>query len=504
MDKQNYMGNLRDYQVRAIEAARQEAKAGHKRVIINSPTGSGKTVIAEAIIRSCLARGKRVAFIANRIDLVSQTSKRMATIPHGIIQGQNTFNTGENFIICSIQTVAKRGLPYVDLIVIDEAHAVAGSKDYKKLIAQNNNLPVIGLTATPFSKGLGAYDKAIGGNIFESLVVASTIRDLINEGFLVDCEIYAPSEPDLSQVKMITNSFGERDYNEIELGKAVDKPELIGDIVKHWFQLANDKPTVVFATNIAHSQHIVEQFKSAGVKAEHVDCYVDMEERKAIMSRVLSGETKIISNVGILCEGWDFPACSVMILARPTKSLIRWIQMVGRILRPFEGKEVGLVLDHSGSTKHLGYPTDDLPLELCDGTTRASETRKKAEPPKPKECPKCKFMKAPKVRKCPKCEFEPVRQNDIEHEDGQLVKVNRKAVRKEEKQQFYSEILAIKLQRGYSDGWASNQYRNKFGVWPRELKRVVAEPSFETLQYVKSQMIRFAKSKEKAEVRHAA
>lgn len=499
------MSELRDYQLRAIESARDETRKGTKRIIINSPTGSGKTVIAEAIIRSALARGKRVAFIANRVDLVNQTSRRMSGIPHGIIQGQNTTRVNEALVICSIQTVARRGLPYVDLIVIDEAHAVSGSKDYKKLIAQNNNLPVLGLTATPFSKGLGAHDDAIGGAIFESMVVASTIRELIEGGFLVDCDIYAPSEPDLTGVKMQKNSFGEMDYSEIALGEAVDKPSLIGDIVTHWKMLADNKPTVVFATNIKHSQHIVEQFIAAGVSAEHVDCYCDDEERKAIMQRVLNGTTKVISNVGILCEGWDFPACSVMILARPTRSLIRWIQMVGRILRPFEGKEIGLVLDHSGSSAHLGYPTDDLPLELCDGKAKSNEIIKKAEPAKPKQCPACKFMKPAKVHKCPKCSFEPVSKLEVVSEDGHLVKVKRSKFTAHDKQDFYSQLLAIRAEKGYSHGWVANQYRNKTGVWPKSLNQVAIEPTPEMRSWIKSQMIRYAKGKAKhTEARHVA
>jgi superfamily II DNA or RNA helicase len=503
VDKKDFTSDLRDYQLRAISACRDEVKKGAKRVMINSPTGSGKTVIAEAIIRSALARGKRVAFIANRVDLVSQTSKRMASIPHGIIQGQNTCRMNEALVICSIQTVAKRGLPNVDLIVIDEAHAVAGSKDYKKLMADYNNLPFIGLTATPFSKGLGAHNDAIGGAIFETMVVASTIRELIDAGFLVDCDIYAPSEPDLTGVKMQRNQFGEMDYSEIALGQAVDKPALIGDIVKHWLELSGGKPTVVFATNIKHSQHIVEQFIAAGVKAEHVDCYADETERKAIMQRVLDGHTTIISNVGILCEGWDFPACSVMILARPTRSLIRWIQMVGRILRPFAGKEIGIVLDHSGSSAHLGYPTDDLPLELCDGTSKATDKRKEAEAPKPKQCSKCKFMKPIKCNLCPKCGHEPVVKLDVPHEDGDLIKVKRNKLTQIDKQSLYSQLLAVRTERGYSEGWIANQYKNKTGVWPRGLINSAIEPTAEIRSWLKSQMIRYAKSKE-VEVRHAA
>ena len=496
------MQNLRDYQLRAIEAARNETRRGVKRMVVYSPTGSGKTVIAEAIIRSAMARGKRVAFIANRIDLVAQTSRRMAGIPHGVIQGQNTWGVDEALVICSIQTVARRGMPMVDLIVIDEAHAVPGSKDYRKLLADHNNLPVLGLTATPFSRGMGMQDDAIGGAIFESMVVASTIRELIDAGFLVDCDIYAPSEPDLSGVKMQRNSFGEMDYAETALADAVDKPTLVGDIVSHWLTLANGKPTVCFATNIQHSKHIVEQFKAAWVSAEHVDCYTDEAERKAIMQRVLDGKTRVISNVGILCEGWDFPACEVMILARPTRSLIRWIQMVGRVLRPFAGKEVGIVLDHSGSTKHLGYPTDDLPLELCDGTKQASE-KKQVQEAKPKKCSKCKFMKPPKVHACPKCGFAPERKLEVEHESGELVKVKREKLTVTDKQSLYSQLLAIRHERGYSIGWVANQYRNKTGVWPRGLRDVVSEPTPEVRNWVTSQMIRYAK-RNKSEVRNVA
>ena len=494
------MIDLRDYQLRAIEAARNERRRGIKRMVVYAPTGAGKTVIAEAIIRSALARGKRVAFIANRIDLVRQTSTRFSGIPHGIIQGENTFGIDHHLVICSIQTVARRGLPAVDLIVIDEAHAVPGSKDYCKLIAAYNNVPMLGLTATPFSRGMGKHDNKVGGAIFESMVVASTIRELIDAGFLVDCDIYAPSEPDLSGVKIQRNSFGEMDYSERGLDEAMDKPDLIGDIVTHWYKLARGKNTVVFATNIKHSLHIVEQFKVAGVAAEHIDCYTEPDERRAIMARVLSGETTIISNVGILCEGWDFPACEVMILARPTRSLIRWIQMVGRILRPFAGKTRGIVLDHSGSASHLGYPTEDLPLELDDGLVQEAKPKQREEA-KAKKCPACSFIKPPKVHVCPKCSFAPEKKLELVHGEGELILIKRKKIKQTDKQFIYSQLIAIKQSRGYARGWVANQYKSYFGVWPKNLIPLAVEPTDELRSWIKSQIIRYTKSKE---LRHAA
>lgn len=484
------MSELREYQHNALNKLRAALAEGKRRIILYSPTGSGKTVMGLAMIRGAIAKGKRVAFICNRIDLVGQTSRRFteAGLAHDVVQGQNTRLSGRGVVICSIQTVARRGMPDADLIVIDEAHAVAGSKAYRDLLFQRSALPVIGLTATPFSKGLGKWYKELGGELFEAIVEAATIRELIEIGFLVDCEIYAPSEPDLSGVRTVAG-----DWHEADLGVAVDKPTLIGDIVQHWFKLANGKPTVCFATNIAHSQHIVEQFKANGVSAEHIDCYTSENERQMILNRVLRGETKVISNVSILAEGWDFPACEVMILARPTKSLIRYIQMVGRVLRPFDGKGMAMILDHSGSCPRLGYPTDDLPLELCDGKPGKTKTTKQEEA-LPKKCPQCHFMKPPKSRVCPKCGHTAIRVDKTEVGDGELVKMERKkkAERFPDKQALYSELLQVAREKNYHHGWVAHKFKMATGNWPKGMKEIPAYPSPETLNYLKYLNIRRA------------
>jgi hypothetical protein len=282
------------------------------------------------IIKSAIDKGKRVAFLCNRITLVEQSSRRFkaAGVSHGVIQGGSTRDPTSQVVVASIQTVANRGLPEVDLIIIDECHTASGSRAYRELIARDIKTRVLGLSATPWSKGLGKSFKELGGALFESVVVATTVPELIAQGWLVDVEVWAPSEPDLSKVSTVAG-----DYNERELGDAVDKPALIGDIIKHWFKHAEGKPTVVFATNIAHSEHIRDEFIAHGITAEHVDCYTTMQEREAIFGRMRSGETLIMCNVGVLCEGVDFPAWEAMILARPTKSLIRFIQCVGRAIR---------------------------------------------------------------------------------------------------------------------------------------------------------------------------
>jgi len=165
-----------------------------------------------------------------------------------------------------------------------------------------------------------------------------------------------------------------------------------------------------------------------------------------------------------------------MILARPTKSLIRYVQMVGRVLRPAPGKARALLLDHSGTVLRLGFATDDLPLELDDGTANTSASKKqerKASEPKP--CPSCKYVRPAGVHACPSCGFAPTRQSDVEVADGELVRLDRKTKKPatpDRKQHVYSQLLQVCRAKGYRPGWAANQYRAMFGVWPRGLREV--------------------------------
>jgi superfamily II DNA or RNA helicase len=493
---------LRPYQARAFQNLRNSL-ARAKRALLYSPTGSGKTEIGMALVKGARAKGKRVAFLCNRVQLVEQTSRRFtqAGISHGLIQGGNTARIYEPVLIASIHTVAKRGLPDVDLIVIDEAHTAAGSKDYRRVLLAAKDVPVIGLSATPYSRGLGKHHEELGGTLFETIVIAATIPELIADGYLVDCDVYAPSEPDMAGIRQSRNAFGELDYSDADAGRAANKPELVGDIVTHWKRLAAGTPTVCFASNIAHSKHIVERFVAAGVAAEHIDCYTDKEERTAILRRLETGETLVISNVGILCEGWDFPACKTLILARPTRSLIRYIQMAGRVLRPHGSKSRALILDHSGTVVRLGFPTDEFPLALDDGTPKLTSPKtRQREAPLPKACPCCSYVKT--VHECPVCGFAPEKPaGGVDVKDGELVLLNKGKARRIGKQALYSELITIAASRGYLSGWIANTYRAYFGTWPRGLEDIAAEPSAAVHAFLKHRQIRNAKSRK---VRHAA
>lgn len=503
------MFQLRQYQEGAIAGCRQ-AYAKHQRVMLKSPTGSGKTEIAMAVVALARAKGKRVGFLCNRIKLVQQTSARFqrSGIAHGIIQGENTTRMYEPVLVASIQTVDRRGMPEVDLLIIDEAHG-ATSAAYEKLIVKHGG-QVLGLSATPYSVGLGRHIEALGGPLFEDLVSAISVKELIEQGFLVDYQLYAPSSPDLSKIGVEKNEYGEDDYKKAAVAKAINTPKLVGDIVKTWLEKSFGKPTVCFAQNILHSKNIVKEFVTHGVAAEHIDCYTKEEERKAIFARIESGETLVVSNVGILTEGWDFPRCETCILACATKSLIKYLQMVGRVLRICEGKLFALILDHAGVSV-LGYPDDDFSRSLDDGKPKEGGEPKEKEKAtlESKTCQNCKLVKKMGERKCPVCGFESVAPSEIEWVAGDLVQ-KKKAKNSTEKpktakeylvslgkQTIYSMLLEVApdYSKKNPEGWAAHKYRAIFDVWPRSLSKKKMPPDLRLVSWIISEKIKYQKAK---------
>lgn len=498
--------SLRPYQQELVDAVRDSLRAGKRRVLAYLPTGGGKTRVATAIVQMTLAKScGRVIVLANRKQLVHQfaAALRAAGLDVGIAQGENTTGLHHRVVVCSIDTIHARNYLFEDvaLFIVDEAHAIAGSEKYRRLLFRYSRVPCIGLSATPFARGLGKpYPELAGRPLLEDLIVGATVQTLVDSGFLTDIDIYSPSKPDLTGAKLTRTPEGEQDYRQTDIDQAADRPELVGDIITHWLKLADRRKTICFASSIAHSQHIIEQFRAAGVSAEHLDCYQDDDTRADILSRFERGEFTVLSNVALLSEGFDVPDTACMILARPTKSLTRFLQMVGRVLRPAPGKTHALLLDHSGSVERIGHPFDDLPLALCDGKPNKAGQHQERTKLEPKPCPSCKFVRAAGVHECPKCGFKPQRQNDVEVKEGELRRLERKAKKPaspDRKQHVYSQLLQIARNKGYSSGWVAHKYRAMFDVWPRNMRDVTASPTAELLSWLKSQQIRFAKGQQK-------
>lgn len=475
---------LRDYQHRALDELRGELRAGRRRLILQLATGGGKTSIAAEMIRCALDKGKRAMFVADRIKLIDQASDRLDAegIPHGVIQGDHwRTDFSKPAQVASVQTIARRKIPDFDLVIIDEAHVLY--KGHLDLFKRWDNVPMIGLSATPWARGLGKY--------FHGNVVGATTRELIDLGFLVEPRVFAPSSPDLHGVQIKRG-----DYDVGQLGTASNKPKLVADIVETWMKHGRGRLTMAFAVNVAHSLAIVESFQRAGVRAEHVDGYMPQEDVKAGFDRLRRGDIEILSSVDLASRGVDIPEVSCGIMARPTKSLMLHVQQVGRLIRAHPGKVDAVVLDHAGNTERLGFVTDDLPTELDDGTKKAKNPEERKEP-LPKKCPACHAMKPAKAHKCPECGFAPKTQpRGIEQEAGELVEVGRKKgkIATADKKVLYAELLGYAREKGMKDGWAYYAVRDLCGSAPRDRLKAMP-PSPATMNLIRHLHIKRAKGR---------
>ncbi len=382
------MQELRSYQTEAIANVRAAFQT-HRRVLMTAPTGSGKSTILAEIIRSSLALGHRVLAIAHRKELIHQLADRVM-LNHGIPSG--IIMAGEPTIpllpcqVASIQTLVRRQLPPADLLLIDESHH-AKAATYERILAAYPEARVLGCSATPWrldGKGLG--------DIFEENVVAATPKGLVELGFLVPATGMAYLAPDLSQVKVTAG-----DYNQQGLSLAYEKSQVLGDIVEKWMAHCQGKRTIVFASSIENSEKIIAGFRAKGVAAEHLD--FRSTNRDDVVKRVRSGETTVVSNVGILGEGVDFPELEVCVLARPTQSLAFYIQMVGRVLRPAPGKEKARIHDHAGCIHRHNFWDMERDYSLT--------TSKKKQPKGAslKDCPVCGCVNLSSALSCSECGY---------------------------------------------------------------------------------------------------
>lgn len=485
---------LRDYQEQAISNLRSSLLKGKKRPVIQAPTGAGKTVIAAAIVKMARQKNKTVLFTVPALSLIDQTVERFqqnGIHEVGVMQGSHELTDYRMPVqVCSVQTLARRVIPRADLVLVDECHVMFKLYDQWMSDLDWKHVPFVGLTATPWAKGMGAAGR------WDDLIIGTTTADLIRLNHLSDFKVFAPAHPDLSGVKTVAG-----DYEVKGLGEVMDQRNLVADIVSTWLEKGQNRPTVCFAVNRIHAKNIQEQFIQSGVNAAYMDAFTDLHERAEIVKQFANGDVKIICNVGVLTTGFDADVRCI-ILARPTKSEILYTQMIGRGLRTADGKDHCLVLDHSDTTLRLGFVTDISHSQLDDGSARRA-AKEKAKPA-PKECPACSFLRPPKVKACPACGFVAKPKCEVEVEDGELLELTRDKksrvleITMAEKQKFYSELVAHAMLRGYNKGWASHAYRDKYKVWPAHELRAEPAPMISpaTESWIKSRNIRKAKARE--------
>jgi DNA repair protein RadD len=484
---------LFDYQEEAITLLRKSLSAGHRRPLVQLPTGAGKTVIAGAIVNGALAKGKRAIFTVPSLPLINQTVRSFlddGINAVGVMQAfHHMTDAAQPVQVCSVQTLARRKIPPTDVVIVDEAHIL-----HKSMIAWMRDpdwadVPFIGLSATPWTRGLG--------KVFDDLIRPVTMQELIERGRLSKFQVFSHNTPDLVGVRTVRG-----DFDQEELAEAVDRPNIVGDVVKTWLQKGEDRPTVAYCVNRSHARHIAELFGEAGVAVAYVDCMTNEAEREDIFRRFRAGEIRVICNVAVLTTGFDSDVRAI-VDAKPTRSEMLYVQTIGRGLRTAPGKDQCLILDHAGNAVRLGLVTDIDHDRLDAGEKRERAEKVERKEPLPRLCDECKAVIPAKAEVCPVCGTKKHAVTLVQHEDGELTEYgsphqHRRSLDGSLATGFLGELKWIARERGYAQGWIKHKFRERFGRWPFpcELARAEpGEPGLSTKNWIRSRQIAYAKAR---------
>ncbi len=519
---------LRDYQEDFVEKVRVEYRAGRRAVLLVAATGAGKTVVFSFIARGAASNRKRVLILAHRDTLIKQASRKLNDydVAHGIIMAGFTPALTRLVQVASVQTLVRRleamkkrgdavaasakaaalasgkseeeaeragkearkaaGCDF-DIIVIDEAHLSAAAS-YTKIRAMFPDALLLGVTGSPIrldGKGLGVDS----GGMYEVLVQGISIKQLIDQAYLVRPVVYASREQiDLAGIKKVAG-----DYDNEALADLMDKPKITGSAIEHWKKICPGVPAVAWCVNVAHAQHVAAEFNAAGIPAVALSGEDDQNERDRALAALERGEIKIITFAMLLVEGVDCPAIGAVILLRPTMSLSSYLQVIGRGLRTiyapgmpldtveqrFAAIEAGpkggkcFVLDHCGLTFKHGFADQEREWSL-DGVVK--KKGKKKEPEQKADllqCPRCYHIHDP-APECPACgHIYEVKVRKVDYAEGQLEEITpemraamderMKNLRRAEVRgaKTLEELERIAAQRGYSPGWAKATFTAK-------------------------------------------
>ena len=340
---------LRPYQQLMMQQVWAEWSAGLRRILMQLATGAGKTVLFAACANEFTCKGEGVLVLAHREELLIQAKDKLEAITGyqvGLIKAGYKENSSCLIQVASVASLNHRMLPKASLVIVDEAHHSV-SDSWQRIINHYAQAYILGVTATP-----ARIDGQGFKFIYDKLIVGESVKWLIDRGYLSEFKLFAA--PKAIKTTGVRTTGG--DYNVRELALAINTSLVMGDLLDAWRQFAYRKKTVVFAVNVEHSMAIALAYLEAGIRAEHLDGNTPLAERQAILERFRTGETLILCNCGIVSEGFDVPTVEAIQCVRPTKSLILWLQMMGRALRPYPGKEHAILIDHTENWTVHGSP----------------------------------------------------------------------------------------------------------------------------------------------------
>jgi DNA repair protein RadD len=483
---------LYSYQEGILAKLREGFAAGHRSQILVAPTGAGKTEMAIALLDATRQRGNRSAMLLDRIVLCNQTSARLQKygIDHGVMQsGHWRYRPYEPIQICSAQTIEKRGsFPGLKVLIVDEAHQTRAQT--VAFIKNNPDVRVIGLSATPFTKGLG--------QIYSNVVSTVTTAELVRLGRLAPLRVFIAKEIDMDGAPKVA---GEWSTGEVEKRGL----QITGDIVAEWVKKTHEvfggpRKTVVFCAGVAHGADLAQKFADAGYNFISLSYNDDDKFKEDVVADFSRADTEIHGLIAtdILTKGFDVSDVMIGVSARPfSKSLSSHIQQMGRVMRAHDGKDFALWLDHSGNYLRFRDDWEDVyengVHELDDGREKAKKEPTQNEKEAAK-CPVCSHIWPGGADTCPSCGHVRARRNEITAVPGMLEELAAKNAEREKKTSWLAQLKGYAIERGRKEGWAAYLFEDKFGHMPKGLYPTPAEPSPEVRRWIKSNFIRKAKA----------
>jgi DNA repair protein RadD len=474
---------LRDYQREQVQQIAEALDSGHKRILVQQPTGGGKTHEIASIVTAAFLAGLRVLILATRTRLVRQLHERLEAfaVPHGVIA--NALPALRNYSarvqIASVDTLHRRAmvnthipLPGADVVIFDEAH-LATADTRLAILESYPNAVRLGFTATPARKS----GRSLGA-AFDCLILGSSIRELTQAGTLVPLRIFNTPSLTASELKALPKD-NDNDYALGTLAAAMSRPKLIGDVVNNWLRIANGRPTLCFAVNKHHAAALLESFRRQGISAEMLTDQDDEATREEVLGRLESGLTQLVVNCFLLSYGADLPSVSAIVLARPTRSLTMYLQMVGRGLRPSAGKADCILIDHGRVVENLGLPSGEFGWTLDAArnvSTEALAHSRKQTSEAMRTCPQCSaiWLTSEQGNACPSCGWMPqpkakpvrVQAADLQElAEGEAVQVWDARV-----ERFYREALGYR-QKHSPQKWQDAPKKVRFACWCRTRER---------------------------------
>ena len=360
--------SLRDYQIKNKIEILERWKT-QRGVMLQMPTGTGKTRLFASLIRNIVDYGSKnkiaykILVLVHRTELIDQIDEELGIkyhLAHGIIQSRERERKNYPVQIASVQTLSRRLLSWTDkafdFIIVDEAHHITADS-YQKIVNAFPNAKLLGVTATPYRlSGLGFTET------FQSLITSPSVLEFINKGYLSKYQYYSIPRYSLLQKQIDKiKKFSQGDYAESEIERICNNEQIRAQVVDTYLEHANGKKGIVYTINQEHNRNLCAAFREKGIKTVAIDSNTDRDIRDGYIEDFKNNKIDIICNVNIFSEGFDCPDIEVVILARPTLSLSMFLQQVGRGLRKSENIDSVKIIDLVGLYNKFGFPSSFRP-----------------------------------------------------------------------------------------------------------------------------------------------